>query len=138
MKHLKHYTLLENKNEFYEEVDQSTFIDSSILDDAARIRFDDKLYKKILSLFTKDLMDWIPISNNGIYKRPLLQKDVSLSLSKYCISVTNLYNGIDIIITDDEWYYVMLRGEVIGYETKYYKCDQYEGFVKLLKDFKLI
>jgi hypothetical protein len=31
MKYLKHYTLLENKNEFYEEVDQSTFIDS-ILD----------------------------------------------------------------------------------------------------------
>jgi hypothetical protein len=134
MKHLKHYTLLENKNEFYEEVDQSTFIDY----DAARIRFDDKLYKKILSLFTKDLMDWIPKSNNGIYKRPLLQKDVSLSLSKYCISVTNLYNGIDISIADDEWYYVMLRGEVIGYETKYYKCDQYEGLVKLLKDFKLI
>jgi len=32
----------------------------------------------------------------------------------------------------------VLRGEVIGYETKYYKCDQYEGLVKLLKDFKLI
>jgi hypothetical protein len=138
MKHLKHYTLLENKNEFYEEVDQSTFIDSLILDDAARIRFDDKLYKKILSLFTKDLMDWIPKSNNGIYKRPLLKKEVSLSLSKYCISVTNFYNAIDISITDDEWYYVMLSGEVIGYEIKYYKCDQYEGLVKLLKDFKLI
>jgi len=136
MKHLKHYTLLENKNEFYEEVDLSTFL-NSLLDDSDRIRFDDKLYKKILSLFTKDLMDRIPTSN-GIYKRPLLQKDVSLSLNKYCISVTNLYNGIDISISDDEWYYVMLRGEVIGYETKYYKCDQYEGLVKLLKDFKLI
>ena len=136
MKHIKKWKSINESgylDEFYEEIGQ----DEYFLTTVDRIKFDNKLYNQILSLFYKDLMDWSPkVNNNGIYMRPIiLQKDVSLSVNKYCISIKNIYIKMDIFISDDEWFYVKLSSVGI---IQYYKCDQYEGLVKLLKDFKFI
>jgi hypothetical protein len=42
---------------------------------------------------------------------------------------------IDILKNDDEWFFVkVIKGDVLYGKTNYYKCDQFEGLIKLIKE----
>lgn len=137
MKHIKPF--LESNNEYYQELDQAQFI-KYIKDYDKRIPFDKNTYEKIKSLFSTD------IENKNL--PPLLHKSISFSrtyLPMFSIP-SSLNNGeqwdiritkssrwesesIDIVMTDDEWFYLL-----DGKHNKYYRCDQFEGLMELLKD----
>jgi hypothetical protein len=71
-------------------------------------------------------------------KIKLLKKLLLTEFDKIYVPATDLVKiitkniSIDIYETDDEWFYVVYNH--VSTPIKYYKCDQIEGVLKLLKD----
>jgi len=115
MKHLKTYNE-NNSDQFYTEIDKPSEIDA--------INFN--------------------ISNFNLIKNHL-KPDVRIKLSinyrvnsyhvKFLTELVKIITKnitIDIYETDDEWFYVVYNH--VSTPIKYYKCDQIDGVLKLLKD----
>ena len=152
MKHIKPF--LESNNEYYQELDQAQFI-RYIKDYDKRIPFDKNTYEKIKSLFSTD------IENKNL--PPLLHKSrgAGISFTRTYLPMfsipSSLNNGeqwdiritkssrwgrtyiliesesIDIVMTDDEWFYLFTTLR----PSKYYRCDQFEGLKKLINDINI-
>jgi len=131
MKHLKPF--LESTQYQNSELTENDFYDQC----GDGIEIMDELYNKIVSLF--DTSKW---GTRGPYYQKGYDK------SKLKPRVVILRNNIDSIdlsihVLDDEWYLVNTidygKGSISrGPKYGYYKCDQWGGLIKFLKDKEII
>jgi hypothetical protein len=142
MKYLKIFEGFD-KDKFYQEISYNDYMsllghevigDPRVYYGPSRIQMDWGLYRKCLSLF--DSSRW---SERGPYY--LNKEDKEKQLEPYSLIVRNNINSIDIVISvlDDEWFLVNVvdygRGSMSsGPKESYWKCDQWDGLVKLLVD----
>jgi hypothetical protein len=143
MKHLKLFEGFD-KSQYYHEIEYSEYM-SYLTNDSnnttlRRIQFDWDLYRKCLSLFDED--KW---GVRGPYYSN--DEDRRRRLEPICLIMKNSIDSIsvDISLLGDEWFLVGIedyrkgrtypsgRGQM-GPVQSYWKCDQFEGLVELLKD----
>jgi hypothetical protein len=134
MKHIKKWQSINESgylDEFYKEIEDEQFQNETL----DRITFNEQILSNIKSIF-----------DDGKYEYRVRYEPYMITVSKYPKNVMKAMATIDIVMTDDEWFYVMFRlstskiRKVIpsGRLEVFYKCDQFEGFLKLLKDIKFI
>ena len=70
----------------------------------------------------------ICINKRGLQKRNGILNYIIESDKWYCA----------IFEAQDEWFFVILDHQQLKFRRYYYKCDQFEGLLKLLKDKKVI
>ena len=133
---MKHIRLFEgfNKDEYYVEIDgfncESIEIDGF---DYNLIDMGETFVKKLKSI------GFSPIINNhkGVYcMRKRIYKGLGDKLKYNILSFATLgsYNeGVEIDVYQLEDEYFVLR-ESVSYEVFHFRCDQFEGLLKLLKD----
>jgi len=103
-----------------------------------RIPIDWELYEKCLSLF--DSSKWE--ERCSYYQN---SEDGEMSLEPYCLIVKNNKDSMNIVISvlDDEWFLVDVkdygRGSIsTGPKQSYWRCDQFDGMLELLRDKEVI
>ena len=112
---LSYYTRIPNKNGFYTRIEFEKFeeiIDSTI-----------KVPKKVTEDIKKILNPYWMIHHSFTTEEVYIE-EIGTSTSH------NNYLGF--FYTDDEWFYVDIASRA------FYKCDQYEGLIKLLEDIHLV
>lgn len=132
---MKHIRLFEAVDEpLYQEIDENTFYENV----ETTIKLNDKEMEKLKSLFdSKEI--WIPSldknDDSGLGPYTWIQR----STYEY------FYSNFELAIykCDDDWYYVdwsrkseKSMGEyvkIVSVDT-YYKCDQWDGLLSLIKD----
>lgn len=115
MKHIKLYEGF-NNDDYYQEIDYEEWFTQRL----NRLNISDTLNNRIKNLF--DTNDYQKVDGRGSV------------IYVYKICQGNLCE-IKISLNDDEWYYVALEREP---EDTFYKCDQFDGLKKLLKDKEII
>jgi hypothetical protein len=118
MKHIKQWSIFEgfNTDDYYQEIDYEEWYDQRL----NRLNISDNLNNRIKNLFDSR-SDYQKQDSKGsvIYVDKKDKKDKKGTLCEIKIS-----------LNDDDWYYVYIYNEV----REYYKCDQFDGLKKLLKD----
>ena len=117
MKHLKYISEGFSKEEYYQEITYSDYLNESDRnpDDPFPINLVNFLEKKIIPGYT------IKTIHNFFIARI---KEIDKGHP----------NDICICRNDDEWYLVRIEFHLSNQEYGYYRCDQVEGLIKLLKD----
>ena len=133
---MRYIKLFENHTEYYFSVSQDEFENIQIVN----FSYSDKLDSYIESLngFRKnsDLTQFYKpcfIGEIEIYKRGLHKRNGFLS---YKIETNN--HCCFILESLDEWIYVNIEEEIKPFNNYFYKCDRFDGLVKLLKDKEVI
>jgi hypothetical protein len=108
MKHLKIFEDFES-NEYYKEISEDDY--NPLFNDEDYIPFEEKYSNKLIQL--------------GFKQSPL---------NKRCCSTYT--NGMNVYVfqRNDEYFDV----EIGARKRKYYRCDQFDGLLKLLKDNKIL
>jgi len=119
MKHIKLYEGF-NNDEYYQEIEYDEYFAQRV----NRLNISDNLNNRIKDLFDTYLgNDYLKVDGQG----SVIYVDSKDDKGTLC--------EIKISLNDDEWYYVALEKEP---EDTFYKCDQFEGLKKLLKDKEVI
>jgi hypothetical protein len=136
MKRILDYKLFEmESNEYYQQVPNNVYGIISIGDDYETEEWSDKNFNKLKSMLKEEYK---------IAKR---------SRSKAEISVNDMVGRpqgitiIDVTILNykDEWFGVEIKmfrkrdkDNWVSYDQKTYKCDQFDGLIKLLEKYKIV
>ena len=122
MKHIKLYEGF-NNDDYYQEIDYEEWFAQRL----NRLNISDTLNNRIKNLFDTN-------DRNIDYRIGHLSSgnQGSVRVDKMC---QGILCEIKISLNDDEWYYVALEREP---EDTFYKCDQFDGLKKLLKDKEII
>jgi len=137
MKHLKTFNE-SNTDEYYQEIDRaehfSLLYKPGGLGLSARVNFTNDEFELV-----KNIISEIP----GTIKISCLNHNIKAKIENKSIDETDILCSI--IKCEDEWYYVSLLDDPNDFHTarfinrnkerqrSYYKCDQFEGLLKLLK-----
>lgn len=129
MRYLKYINESFNKSDYYSEVERYEFLDK-VGDSNSDSKERSILYKRLCNDFSSDRCE---IEDNQIlYGR--------FGLSKLCIGMDFEVSGgifeFGIYLLSDEWYMVSVS-EIIYpdiLECKFYKCDQIDGLMELIRD----
>ena len=131
--YMKYLKLFEDVNQGYEQIEST----NGYVPDEMRgvvlpknsaknlINYDNISDREVSDI--KDIMSYDDIvvesRSKGILKISIFRKD------------SNVYKQMDISISKDidEWYYVIVMNRENGSKHKYYKCDQLNGLLNLLK-----
>jgi hypothetical protein len=91
--------------------------------------FENEYYQEISG---NPFEEYIPFEEK--YSKKLIHLGFKQSLILRCCSI--YANGVNVYVYQkpDEYFDV----EIMGGEIKYYRCDQFDGLLKLLKDKKII
>ena len=132
MKHIKQWSIFEgfNTDDYYQEIEWNEWFAQRL----NRLYISDNLNNRIKNLFDSSF-DYQKLDNQGsiiFVDKKEGREDI-------------VYNAIEvkIMINDDEWYYVDIsiiyndNGSMFDLGG-YYKCDQFDGLKKLLKDKEII
>ena len=131
---MKHIKLFEgfNKDEYYQRVDSE---DSPLLN---KDRFDDyewvDLSSRVIDYLKGEIMYGWEISDSGRYRGFSF---VKLSMNVYRRGKIVPVISCIIFESSDDWFWVSQTIHSDGYPAvprQTYKCDQFEGLLKLLKD----
>jgi hypothetical protein len=112
MKHIKQWSIFEgfNTDDYYQEIEYNEWFAQRL----NRLYISDNLNNRIKNLFDSSF-DYQKQDSQGSVIYVDIKEDIE----------------VIIMINDDEWYYVyLLSNNYSGY----YKCDQFDGLKKLLKD----
>jgi hypothetical protein len=108
--------------DYYEEIGREDFLKLSL---SSKIPFEGRVYVKIISLFeSKTKVEWKRDSGARFVDGKLKPVDINFSCqggSPY----------VEIFQIEDEYFLVSIR---LGREYKSWKCDQWDGLVRLLVD----
>ena len=130
-----------NTDEYYTETDRREFIEMG----RNKIPFDKVIpvtgRKRVFAKDERGVWYWTN------YERSMKPEDILAYF--YNLSIPGYeYYEIEIYRLEDEWYMVrteykgvntdLSSGTLYREEIKYYKCDQWEGLMKLLEDKKLV
>jgi hypothetical protein len=122
---MKHLKLFENYNGFYEKIDGLTYLDIS----------DESKQDKdcFLTEYQKEwLVNNLPFSNWAYSENPkwigTTNNPKEIATGMYCVSV----ESCRLIHKVEDEYFLCSLNEDEG--ITYYKCDQWEGLIQLLKD----
>ena len=129
---MKHIRLFEgfNTDDYYQEIEWNEWFSQRL----NRLYISDNLNNRIKNLFDTTGDD----GPRTLYRKTTYQK-VDGQGSVIYVDKIKIYQGtlceIKISLNDDEWYYVAIEKEP---EDTFYKCDQFDGLKKLLKDKEII
>ena len=115
----------EVNNEYYQEISEEEY------EDGHGVSFEQRYYDKLESFLNKpEVLGYKDMTNGAdVFDGVYFQRGGIGSFSPY----------VTIYQDDDEWFYVRINGRAWwradeeSYDT-YYKCDQFDGLIKLLKD----
>ena len=133
MKWIKQWSIFEgfNTDDYYQEIDYEEWYDQRL----NRLNISDNLNNRIKNLFDSR-SDYQKQDSQGIFKQALLAGSVIYVDKK---DKKGTLCEIKISLNDDDWYYVYIYNEVRDKRSSgYYKCDQFDGLKKLLKDKEVI
>jgi len=120
---MKHIRLFEgfNTDDYYQEIDYEEWYDQRL----NRLNISDNLNNRIKNLF----------DSRSDYQKQDSQGSVIYVDKNVYFTQSSLVNFIyiNISLNDYDWYYVYIYNEVRD-KRSYYKCDQFDGLKKLLKD----
>ena len=124
MKHIKLYEGF-NTDDYYQEIEYNEWFAQRV----NRLNISDNLNNRIKDLFDTTGDD----DPRTPYRKVDGQGSVIYVDKMYqgTLCEIKIYTRIWISFNDDEWYYVALEKEP---EDTFYKCDQFDGLKKLLKD----
>ena len=131
MKRIIGYKLFEmESNEYYQQIPNNIWGSISIGDGHETEEWSDKNFNKLKSLLKEEFR----ISYWGRSKVEITQKPQGMT----CTDVT-------ILNYKDEWFGVEIKmfrkrdkDNWISYDQKTYKCDQFDGLIKLLEKYKIV
>ncbi len=159
MRYLNTYRLFESNNDYYQEIDRLQFSNED------RVIFNKTDISNIINLFNKKRSKIANLFNKSncnpfIFKRSKgLRNDALILLNekyrkdneryiKYSLDMDMDIRLIMIYINDifvcniemgiDEWYYLRIPNEYNVTNMFNFKCDQWDGLVKCLKDKNII
>lgn len=114
-----HFTIGEgNPNyEYYDEDDDYSWWDDVQFIDDNWTAFDDKEIQMVRELL------------------PDVKAETLLSTDVQGARLDSKESGIIMIKLKDEWYYVMMDMSDQEEDNKFFKCDQFEGLIQLIKDY---
>ena len=114
---MKHLKLFESANPYYEKISSEEF------DFSDMIGMSESNIRKIENLKTQ----------KGVVRRLFRYPfDFFEFVASDCSEELNVYER------EDEWFYVLAASRIDDSPSDYYRCDQFEGLVRLLKDLKVI
>ena len=135
--------LFEEYNQYYIKISQEEYNMSTIYHPAQEDEYeDDELFNKNDMNFLQK--NWIDFTQSEISTLHDLMPKSSYKINPYTngdrripkasIEYKDELNRIIIIKMIDEWYYVNYRGA----KNSHYKCDQFEGLLKCIKDITIL
>jgi hypothetical protein len=130
MKHIKNFNE-SNKEEYYQELGMEEWDTFQPLD------ISEKFYKRIDSLVDKSIYSTRLGYGDGDKSSILIIGSPNTHARRRMLPTNGKYSCC-IFTSDDEWYWVCINSEKALYQDSYYKCDQWEGLLMLLKDKKII
>jgi len=108
-------------NEYYQEISEEEYVDGH------GVSFEQRYYDKLESFLNEpDVLSYKDMTNGAdVFDGVYFQRGGMGSFSPY----------VTIYQDDDEWFYVRINdADEESYDTNcYYKCDQFDGLIKLLK-----
>ena len=108
-------------NEYYQEISEEEY------EDGHGVSFEQKYYDKLESFLNEpDVLSYKDMTNGAdVFDGVYFQRGGMGSFSPY----------VTIYQDDDEWFYVRINdADEENYKVNYYyKCDQFDGLIKLLK-----
>ena len=114
-------------NNYYQEISSDEWL--IVLGNTSHGRKMDNLLIEIPSNLSKKIISLFKGYDYHLTSKPhVIVVNTGISVNKRQIRIS---------ITEDEWFYVSSYNPETSDET-YYKCDQFEGLVKFLKDKKII
>ena len=126
---IKLFESFEN-NDYYQETDYYEWLAAF----GDRLYISDSLNNRIKNLFDSSFDH----QKFGYLKKDSQGSVIFVDKLNYDLPTSISYE-MKISLNDDEWYYVYVYTEdYIRRKTTYYKCDQFHGLEKLLKDKKII
>jgi hypothetical protein len=127
MKHIKQWSIFEgfNTDDYYQEIEYNEWFSQRL----NRLYISDNLNNRIKNLFDSSF-DYQKLDNQGsiifVDKKEGREENRIVSIE------------VKIMINDDDWYYVDISNILDFNSSGYYKCDQFDGLKKLLKDKEVI
>jgi hypothetical protein len=142
MRHIKIFEMFDPtkavKNEFYQEISYSEY--NKLTDwgsDTRRgnvVKITDSEVERLEDIIGVEVERMIPYDDDRAGK--WIKFEIKKDRLPHEEGPTDRGSEIDIMKGDDDWYYVWM--ELFVYterkDKEWYKCDQFEGLVKLLKD----
>ena len=113
--------------DYYEEIGREDFLKLSL---HSKIPFEDRVYVKIISLFeSKTKVEWKRDSGARFVDGKL--KPVDINFWCQAPPTTGYPSLVEIFQIEDEYFLVSIR---LDRKDKSWKCDQWDGLVRLLVD----
>lgn len=116
MKYLKEYKLFESSDLPYVEITRDVILRLPQISD-----------------------NWVAFTQNELSKIQELVPDAHFSKTIKTdpddIRIDSKESGIIMIKLKDEWYYVMMDMSDQAQDDLFFKCDQFEGLIKLIQDY---
>lgn len=140
MKYLKEYKLFESSDLPYVEITRDEYNYETIGEGNPNYEIYDNDFEEYTydgSEFISD--NWVAFTQNELSKIQELVPDAHFSKTIKTdpddIRIDSKESGIIMIKLKDEWYYVMMDMSDQAQDDLFFKCDQFEGLIKLIQDY---
>lgn len=136
MKHLKHIKERFESEDYYTELIFSEYHELKLNSNKNRIYFKKRNIKYLMSVL-KNIPYDLTVYHSSIHIKDITEEVLDKVNDIHKAQIIGQWEDYYFSISEIEDDY-FIANIVINYVSKYYKCDQIEGVIKLLKDMKII